>query len=160
MDYSTSDLCDRYKETLQVASPIFQDYGHKKSFFGQAYTLKVFEDNSLVRSTLENPGKNRVLVIDGGGSLRCALLGDMLASLAKKNAWAGIIIFGCIRDVSAISNIAIGIKALYTNPRKSIKRGKGEMNIPVTFADVTIHPGDYIYADEDGFVVSAKPCVI
>ena len=118
---------------------MFHDYGGKKRFHGPAMTLKVFEDNSLVRDALEQDGKGRVLVIDGGGSLRCALVGDNLAQLGKDNNWSGIIIFGCI-----------------TNPTKSLKKGAGEKNITVKFADISINPDDYIYADEDGFLRSPE----
>jgi len=154
MSFATADLYDEHEEKLQIATPIFNDYGGKKSFSGPATTVKVFEDNSLVRAALEEPGEGRVLVVDGEGSLRCALVGDMLAILAKDNGWQGIVVFGCIRDSSVIANIDIGVKALNTNPRKSIKKGVGEQNVRVVFADVTINPGDYIYADEDGVVIS------
>ena len=156
MSFATADLYDQYEETLQIATPMFNDYGGKKKFFGPASTVKVFEDNSFVRRALEESGEGRVLVIDGGASLRCALLGDMLAELGKNNGWAGIIVYGCIRDSIAIANIDIGVKALNTNPRKSVKKGVGDRDVPLTFADVTIKQGDYIYADEDGVVISSS----
>jgi len=156
MSFATADLYDEHEESLQIATPMFNDYGGKKKFSGPASTVKVFEDNSLVRAVLEEPGEGKVLVVDGGASLRCALLGDMLAELAKDNGWEGIIVYGCIRDSAVIANIDIGVKALNTNPRKSVKKGVGERDIPVTFADVTINPGDYIYADEDGVVISVE----
>ena len=154
MTFATADLYDEYEEKLQIATPMFNDYGGKKQFFGPASTVKVFEDNSLVRKALEEPGEDRVLVVDGAGSLRCALIGDMLAELAKANGWAGIIVYGCIRDSAVIANIDIGVKALHTNPRKSVKKGLGDRDIEISFADVIIKPGAYIYADEDGFVIS------
>ena len=154
MTFATADLYDKYEEKLQIAAPLFNDYGGNLKFCGPASTVKVFEDNSLVRAALEEPGEGRVLVIDGGASLKCALLGDMLAELGKDNDWAGIIVYGCIRDSAVIANISIGVKALNTNPRKSVKKGTGERDVAVSFADVIISPGDYIYADEDGFVVS------
>lgn len=156
MSFATADLYDEHEEKLQIATPIFNDYGGKKSFSGPASTVKVFQDNSLVRAALEEPGEDRVLVVDGKGSLHCALVGDMLAILAKDNGWQGIIVFGCIRDSSVIADIDIGVKALNTNPRKSIKKGIGERDVRVVFADVTINPGDYIYADEDGVVISSE----
>lgn len=156
MSFATADLYDEHEEKLQIATPMFNDYGGKKSFFGPASTVKVFEDNSLVRAALEEPGEGRVLVVDGEGSLRCALVGDMLAILAKDNGWHGIVVHGCIRDSSVIADIGIGVKALNTNPRKSVKKGEGERDVRVVFADVTINPGDYIYADEDGVVISSE----
>lgn len=156
MTFATADLYDEYEDKLQIATPMFNDYGGNLKFCGPASTVKVFEDNSLVRAALEEPGEGRVLVIDGGASLKCALLGDMLAELAKENDWAGIIVYGCIRDSAVIANIAIGIKALNTNPRKSVKKGTGERDVSVDFADVIISPGDYIYADEDGIVISGE----
>lgn len=154
MTFATADLYDEFEEKLQIATPMFNDYGGNLKFSGPASTVRVFEDNSLVRAALEEPGEGRVLVVDGGASLKCALLGDMLAELGKDNDWAGIIVYGCIRDSAVIANIGIGVKALNTNPRKSVKKGIGERDVAVSFADVIISPGDYIYADEDGFVVS------
>ena len=156
MSFATADLYDGYEEKLQIATPMFNDYGGKKRFSGPASTVKVFEDNSLVRAALEEAGVGRVLVVDGDASLRCALVGDMLAELGKDNGWQGIIVYGCIRDSAVIANINIGVKALNTNPRKSVKKGAGERDVAITFADVTINPGDYVYADEDGVVISAE----
>lgn len=156
MSFATADLYDGHEENLKIATPMFNDYGGKKSFSGPASTVKVFEDNSLVRAALEEPGEGRVLVVDGEGSLRCALVGDMLAVLGKDNGWQGIVVYGCIRDSAVIADIDIGVKALNTNPRKSVKKGIGERDVRVVFADVTINPGDYIYADEDGVVISSE----
>lgn len=154
MSFATADLVDEHEENLRIATPMFNDYGGKKKFSGPASTVKVFEDNSLVRAALEEPGEGQVLIVDGEASLRCALVGDMLAELGKDNGWQGIIVYGCIRDSAVIAGIDIGVKALATNPRKSVKKGVGERDIAVTFADVTINGGDYIYADEDGIVIS------
>ena len=156
MSFATADLYDEYEENLQIATPMFNDYGGNKQFSGPASTVKVFEDNSLVRAALEEPGQGKVLVVEGGASLRCALLGDMLAELGVKNNWVGVIVYGCIRDSAMIAKMNIGVKALNTNPRKSVKKGAGDRDVSVTFADVTINPGDYIYADEDGVVVSVN----
>ena len=156
MTFATADLYDEYGGKLQIASPMFNDYGGNLKFCGPASTVKVFEDNSMVRAALEESGEGRVLVIDGGASLKCALLGDMLAELGKDNDWAGIIVYGCIRDSAVIANISIGVKALNTNPRKSVKKGVGERDVAVDFADVIISPGDYIYADEDGIIISSE----
>ena len=159
MSFATADLYDQYGEKLQVTQPLFNDFGGRIRFHGQIATVKVHEDNSLVRAALEEKGESRVLVIDGGESLRCALVGDMLAQLGKDNGWAGMVISGCIRDSAAIITIDIGIKALGTNPRKSVKKGAGDRDIPVTFAGVTFTPGHYLYADEDGILISSEKLV-
>ena len=154
MHYATADLCDRYMDKLQVAEPLFIDFGGIPAFEGEIHTLKVFEDNTLVRAALEQDGTGKVLVVDGGGSFRCALVGDNLAALAIDNNWRGILVFGCIRDSRQIAEMEIGVKALNTNPTKSIKRNEGQENIDVRFAGVKFSPGNYLYADEDGIVVS------
>ena len=154
MNFTTADLYDEHGENLQVVEPVFNDYGGGKIFCGPVSTVKVYEDNSLVRTALEEPGKGRVLVVDGGGSLRCALVGDMLAQIAKDNNWSGIIVYGCIRDSGVIAGIDIGVKALATNPRKSIKKGAGDRDLPISFAGATFTPGEYVYADGDGIVIS------
>ena len=156
MTFKTADLYDEYGDDLKVALPVFRDYGGKKIFYGPISTVKVFEDNSLVRTALEEPGNGRALIVDGDGSLRCAMIGDTLAKLGEENCWSGIIVFGCIRDADAISTIDIGVKALNTNPRKSLKRGLGERDVPVSFAGVTFNVGEYVYADIDGVIVSKK----
>ncbi len=156
MSYATADLYDEYGDSLQVATPMFHNYGGVNKFFGIISTVKCHEDNSFVRSTLEQPGEGKVLVVDGGGSLRCALLGDMLAEIGIKNGWTGIIVYGCIRDSAVIGEMDIGVKGLNTNPKKSLKKNIGERDVLVTFAGVNFIPGHYLYADEDGFVVSEK----
>lgn len=156
MNNATADLYDEYGDALRVAAPIFTDFGRTTAFEGLVSTLKVHEDNSLVRAALEEPGNGRVLVVDGGGSLRCALVGDKLAALGAANGWVGIVVYGCIRDADPIGQIDIGIKALATNPRKSVKQGAGDRDITIQFAEVTFSPGDYLYADRDGIVVSAR----
>jgi regulator of ribonuclease activity A len=150
-------LCDAYGEQVQVAAPLFRDYGGVLAFSGPIATVKVHEDNVLVRQALEEPGVGRVLVVDGGGSLRCALVGDNLAALGQRNGWAGIIVYGCIRDARAIGEIALGLKALNTHPRKSVKLGAGQRDVPVMFAEAEFVPGQYVYADEDGIVVARQP---
>ncbi|AYH42442.1 ribonuclease E activity regulator RraA [Azoarcus sp. DN11] len=154
MEIQTADLCDAHEGKLRVVSPMFRSYGGRPSFGGEIATLKVFEDNSLVRTVLEGPGKGRVLVIDGGASMRCALVGDQLALLGVKNGWAGVIVYGCIRDSKAIGGMDLGMFALGTHPQKSIKKGAGDKDLPVTFGGVTFVPGQFAYADEDGVVVS------
>jgi regulator of ribonuclease activity A len=157
MSFTTADLYDHNSGLVQVVLPVFNDYGGKKKFYGPVSTVKVFEDNALVRVALEEPGDGRVLIVDGGESLHCALVGDLLAQMAKDNGWEGIIVSGCIRDAAVIAGINIGVKALNTNPRKSVKKGVGDRDIPVTFADATFNPGAYLYADEDGILISDQP---
>ena len=154
MQHSTADLCDKHIHRLQVAEPIFIDFGAQPCFEGLVHTLKVFEDNSLVRTALEQDRTGKVLVIDGGGSFRCALVGDNLVALAIENHWRGLVVYGCIRDSKIIADMEIGVKALNTIPTKSIKRNEGQQNIDVRFAGVDFKPGMYLYADEDGIVVS------
>ena len=137
MSEATADLYDDFADRLQVATPMFRDYGNKRQFSGPVSTLKVHEDNTLVRAALEEEGEGRVLVVDGGGSLRCALVGDMLAQLGVDNGWQGIVVYGCIRDAAVMASMDIGIKALNTNPRKSVKKGVGERDVPVEFASKT-----------------------
>ena len=157
MNIQTADLCDAHEDKLAVVAPMFASYGGRPSFGGPIATLKIFEDNSFVRKAVENPGNGRVLVIDGGASMRCALIGDQLAELAVKNGWAGILVYGCIRDSGDINGIDIGVRALDTHPQKSIKKNVGDRDIAVTFGGVTFKPGEYLYADEDGVLVSDKP---
>lgn len=156
IDYPTADLCDAQPDRVEVADPIFRSYGALTAFGGPITTVQVFEDNVLVREALEQPGEGRVLVVDGGGSSRCALVGDRLATLARDNGWAGIIVYGCIRDSTPIAEIAIGVQATGTCPRKSIKRGQGQVDVPVRFAGVRFDPGAWVYADADGVIVSAE----
>ncbi|HEX6735357.1 MAG TPA: ribonuclease E activity regulator RraA [Azonexus sp.] len=161
MTFKTPDLCDAFEaelgQSVRVVAPMFQRYGGKPAFSGQIVTLKLFEDNSLVREAFAENGLGKVLVIDGGGSLRCALVGDQLAILAAKNGWAGVVVYGCIRDSGDIADIDLGVRALNTHPQKSIKKGVGDRDIAVTFGGVTFTPGEWLYADEDGVLVSAKP---
>ncbi len=156
MIQSTADLFDRYGDQIQVAEPMFRLFGARKNFSGPIATVKAFEDNTLVRAELETPGDGKVLVVDGGGSLRCALVGDLMTQLAIDNNWSGLVVFGCIRDSAAINGLDIGIKALNTSPAKSAKRGEGQRNISVRFASTTFAPGAFVYADEDGIVVADR----
>lgn len=158
--FSTCDLCDAHAEaiaagSLAVLPPMFIGLGARRAFAGPAYTLKVFEDNALVRSTLEMPGAGQVLVIDGGGSVRSALVGGNLALLAVKNGWAGIVVFGAVRDVAEIDGCDVGVRALALNPQRSARKGVGDANLRVMVAGVGVLPGDWIYADADGILVSA-----
>jgi regulator of ribonuclease activity A len=152
--FSTADLYDANEGRVQVALPGLRDFGGRKQFCGPIATVRAPEDNSLVRAALEEPGAGRVLVVDGGASLNCALVGDVLATLGRDNGWTGIVVSGCIRDSGVIAGLEIGVKALATSPRKSVKKGAGERDIAVSFNGVTFSPGDYLYADGDGILVS------
>jgi regulator of ribonuclease activity A len=157
MKAPTADLSDANPQ-VQIAEPLFRDFGGKTMFHGPVATLKVFEDNALVRTLLEEPGTGRVLVIDGGGSMRCALVGGNLAQLGVSNGWNGLVVFGCIRDSAEIRELPIGVKALGAYPRKSEKGlHTGHRDRPVGFAGVTFRSGDWLYADSDGIVVSQIP---
>lgn len=157
MIIQTSDLCDEYGDQVRVADPVFQDFGGRTSFAGVIATVKVFEDNILVHQMLKQPGNGRVLVIDGGGSLHCALIGDQVISLAHQNGWVGVVINGAVRDAETLAVIKLGVKALAACPRKPGKTGAGESEIPVTFAGVTFTPGEWLAADRDGVIVSHQP---
>ncbi|MEH6469434.1 MAG: ribonuclease E activity regulator RraA [Porticoccus sp.] len=157
MSFSTPDLCDDYPELVRVLEPMMGNFGGRESFGGEVVTIKCHEDNSLVKEHAGNPGRGKVMVVDGGGSLRRALLGDMIAENAVKNGWEGIIIYGCVRDVDALVTLDLGVQALASIPLKTDKRGIGDYNVPVTFGGVTFNPGDYVYADNNGVIVSNEP---
>ena len=154
MSFKTADLCDEYSDSVQICEPGFLDYGGRRRFFGQISTIKCFEDNSLVREAVAEPGEGRVLVVDAGGSRRCAMLGDLLAAKAVAKGWAGVLMYGLIRDSADIAQMDLGVKALGTCPLKSVKKGVGERDVAVRFAGVNFTPGAYLYADEDGIVFS------
>ena len=161
MTFATTDLCDDHPELLEggqlaVLPPVFRHFGLRRTFCGRATTLKVFEDNALVRATLEAPGNGNVLVVDGGASLRRALVGGQLALLAQNNGWAGIVVDGCVRDVDEIDALDVGIRALAACPRRSARQGVGERNVRVVIAGIAVQPGDWIYADADGVLFSQQ----
>ena len=151
--FKTADLYDEFGEQLQVCMPGLSDFGGRRAFTGPVETVRCHNDNSRVRECVSQPGQGRVLVVDGGGSLHCALLGDLLAQKAVDNGWAGIVINGCIRDAADIAAMPLGVKALAKIPRKSVRRDRGETGVPVSFLGVDFSPGDRLYADEDGVVV-------
>ena len=159
MTINTADLCDAHESSISVADPLFQDFGGIESFHGKITTVRCFEDNSLIREALKSPGASQVLVVNGGGSMRRALVGDLLAQAGAENQWAGIVVFGCIRDSRIISTIQIGCKALATTPLKTEKKGAGEKDVLVRFANVDFIPGHFLYADKDGIIVSAKDLI-
>lgn len=155
---STPDLSDQYQDNksvdIRILDSVFHNYGGRSEFFGQVITIKCFEDNSIIKQLVGTPGEGRVIVMDGGGSLRRAILGDMIAGKAADNGWAGVIINGCVRDVEEVASIDLGVKALNTHPMKTQKRGLGDRDVDVTFAGQTISPGDWVYADNNGIVVA------
>ena len=154
--FTTADLCDEFGSLVRVAEPLFEDYGAIESFCGQIATVRVFEDNVLVREALEEEGGGRVLVVDGGGSARCALLGDKLARMAHEHGWSGIVIYGGVRDTVELAGVPIGVKALHAVPRRSGKEGIGDRDVPVSFAGIALDPGEYLYADSDGIIVAER----
>lgn len=151
---STPDLCDAYPEVVRVLAPMLRSFGGRRRFGGAIVTVKCFEDNSLVKAQAALPGHGKVLVVDGGGSLRKALLGDQIAATAAANGWEGFIIHGAIRDVDAIAATPLGVQALGAIPLKTEKRGIGDLNVPVSFGGVTFHPGEFLYADNNGVIVA------
>ena len=164
MTFATTDLCDDNPQMLEdgrlaVLAPGYRHFGQRATFSGRVTTLKVFEDNALVRSTLEAPGHGNVLVIDGGASLRRALVGGQLALLAQDNGWAGIVVDGCVRDADEINACEIGVRALGLHPQRSARKGVGERNERVVVGGVPVTPGDWLYADADGILVAQQKLV-
>lgn len=153
---STADLVDRYERDLVSCETQLRQLGGRREFHGEIVTVRCHHDNVLLKKQLQEPGRGRVLVVDGGGSLGCALLGDMIAALAVQSGWEGIVIHGAVRDTVALKNLDIGVKALGSNPKKSKKEGTGEVGVKVTFGAVTFVPGHFLYSDDDGIVVSEK----
>ena len=154
MKFVLPDLCDQYGDSLGVLSPMLKNFGGNNCFHGKISTIKCHEDNSFVADAVREEGDGSVLVVDGGGSLRCALLGDNLAAIAASNSWAGIVVFGCVRDVVALKDISIGIQAIAPHPMKSAKRQVGLRDVEVSFGGVSFIPGQYVYADDNGVIVS------
>lgn len=155
--YKTADLVDDYDDQLSFCDYPFIKFGQADGFHGEIVTLKCFEDNALLRSTLEGEGKGRVLVVDAGASTRCAVVGDQIAALGLNNDWAGIIINGAIRDSVDIDAMDYAVFAIGTSPKKSTKEKTGKLNVPVSFGNVTFVPGHYVYADADGVLISERP---
>ena len=153
MNEATSDVSDKLHPDVQYLEPVYKSYGAKTSFSGRIVTVKCYEDNSLVETALRTNGKDSVLVIDAGGSMNCAMLGDKRATDAINNEWEGILVHGLIRDSATINRMEIGVRALGVCPLKSVKKGVGDSNITVNFSGVTFNPGEYLYADEDGVIV-------
>lgn len=164
-DFVTCDLLDDYpSKDLQVMTPcldgkFFKSYGARQSFAGQIVTVKCFEDNSRVKELLSTDGTGKVLVVDGGASMRCALMGDLIAESAVKNHWNGVVIYGCVRDVDAIAQLDLGVHALAAIPQKSTRKGVGEVDLTLQFGGVIIRSGDYIYVDNNGMVLSREALI-
>lgn len=150
---TVADLCDAHEDEIEVCVAALRDFGGRKAFAGPIRTVRCHEDNSLVKATLETPGEGCVLVVDGGGSLRRALVGDMLGASAVKNGWAGIVVYGAVRDSAVLATLDLGIKALGTVPMRGVKRGEGVVDTPVAFGGVVFVPGDRLHADEDGVAI-------
>ena len=150
-------ICDVYSNSIRILRPVFKSYGANTTFSGEVITLKAFEDNSKVRELAAQDGTGKVLVVDSDGSKNRAMLGDLLATKAASNGWQGIIINGCVRDVNALSTIELGIKALGAHPLKTDKRGLGDINVPLHIGGVEIVAGAFIYADNNGVLVSKTP---
>jgi len=154
MTQKTADLVDAHGTAVQSCAVQFRQFGGRSSFHGPVRTVKTFEDNALVKQTLSSAGGGAVLVIDGEASLRCALVGDVIAALAHKNGWAGLVIWGAVRDTVALATLDIGIKALGSNPWRSSKEGTGQLDVPVSFGGVEFRPGSWLYSDEDGLLIA------
>jgi regulator of ribonuclease activity A len=155
-DFATADLIDDFEDELQSCETQFRQYGSRQVFAGPIATVRCLRDNALVKRLLATPGAGRVLVVDGGGSMASALMGDLIAASAAEKGWAGVVINGVVRDVAALRGLYLGIKALGSNPRKSAKNGAGEVNVPVAFGGVEFRPEDWLYSDEDGIVVAHR----
>jgi len=150
---ATADLVDAYGPELRVCDVQFRQFGGRRIFCGSVRTVSCHEDNGLLRDLLRTPGRGGVLIVDGGGSLRTALVGDLIAGAAQANGWAGLVVHGAVRDSAALCGLDLGIKALGTIPRKSGKTGTGAVDVPVTFGHITFQPGDMLHADDDGIVL-------
>jgi regulator of ribonuclease activity A len=156
MNFKTADLCDEFSAELQVVAPVLRHFGGRARFAGPAATIKCFEDNSRVKEAVGEPGNGRVLVVDAGGSLRCAVLGDLLAKLATDNGWVGVVINGCIRDSTDMRTFELGVLALASIPLRSEKKGEGQRDVPIQVPGARVRPGDWVYVDEDGMVVAGR----
>lgn len=155
--FTTPDLCDDHPGEVRVLAPILRTFGGREAFFGPALTITCHEDNSRVKELVSTPGEGRVMVVDGGGSVACALLGDMLAQSAADNGWAGLVIHGAVRDVEILRTIDLGVQALAPIPLRSDRQGAGEVGADVSFGGVRIASGDWVYADANGVVATSTP---
>ncbi|MEV6037075.1 ribonuclease E activity regulator RraA [Nonomuraea sp. NPDC052116] len=156
MTVVTADLYDERGDQLDSCDLQLRQYGGRRAFSGPVVTVRCHEDNVLLKSVLSEPGEGRVLVVDGGGSLHTAVMGDVIAGMAVANGWAGVVINGAVRDVAALRELDLGVKALGSNPRKSAKVGGGERDVPVTFGGATFRPGADLFSDDDGILVTLR----
>jgi regulator of ribonuclease activity A len=156
MSFTTADLVDAHSDAVRSCAAQFRQFGGRVRFHGPVRTLQTLEDNALIKQALSTAGAGAVLVIDGGASLRCALVGDVIAGLAQKNGWAGLVIWGAVRDTVALGGLPLGIKALGSNPWRSSKKGTGQLDVAVSFGGVEFRPGNWLYSDEDGILVSDR----
>ena len=159
MSFVTCDLCDDHPDDVRVCEPMFASFGGRETFGGEIVTVKCHEDNSRVKELLATPGKGKVLMVDGGGSLRCALMGDLIGVSAVQNGWEGVIIYGCVRDVDALAELDLGVHAVASIPLKSVRKGVGETGLDITFGGITFVQGQYVYADNNGVITSPKKLV-
>ncbi|WP_105902852.1 ribonuclease E activity regulator RraA [Vibrio gangliei] len=157
MEYNTSALCDIYQDQVDVVEPMFSNFGGLTSFSGQLTTVKCFEDNGIIRSILQEDGTGRVLLIDGGGSLRRALIDAEIAAIAEENDWEGLVVYGCVREIDDLEEMEIGIQAIASIPVGATQNNIGEVDVPVNFGGVTFLPEDYLYADNTGVIISQEP---
>ncbi|SHI04590.1 ribonuclease E activity regulator RraA [Ferrimonas marina] len=157
MHYNTSELCDLYGDQIDVVEPMFSNFGGCPSFGGQIHTVKCFEDNSAIAEALEQDGQGKVLLVDGGGSMRRALVDQELANLAVSNQWEGLVIYGSVRDVDALEDLDLGIMALASIPVGASQHGEGQLDVPVNFGGVTFMPEDHLYVDSTGIILSEDP---
>lgn len=151
--WTTPDISDKYADAAKIIDPIFQCYGGNKAFCGRIITVRCFEDNSRVKELAAEPGQGRVMVVDGAGSLRRALLGDQIAAKAHTNGWSGFVINGCVRDVEILQTLSLGVRALNACPVKTEKLGRGETGVDIAFAGVEFKTGQYLYADQSGMLI-------
>ncbi len=157
MEYNTSELCDTFIDSVDVVEPMFANFGGRNSFGGSISTVKCFESNGLIQEALKQPGEGKVLLIDGGGSMRCALIDAPLAELALENGWEGIVVYGCVREVHVLEELDIGIQALASYPVGADDDRHGEVEVPVNFGGVTFLPTDHLYADSTGIIIATEP---
>jgi len=156
MSFTTADLVDAHRDAVKSCAAQFRQFGGRVRFHGPVRTVQTLEDNALIKQTLSTAGDGAVLVIDGGASLRCALVGDVIAGLGQKNGWAGLVIWGAVRDTVALGGLDLGLKALGANPWRSSKKGTGQLDVAVSFGGVEFRPGNWLYSDEDGILVSDR----
>lgn len=159
MNFKTADLCDEFSTELQIVEPLFRHFGRRRVFAGPASTIKCFEDNSRVKEAVGEPGQGRILVVDAGGSKRCAMLGDLLAKQAADNGWAGIVMYGCVRDIADMVTFDLGVFALGSVPLRSEKKGEGQRDVSVRIPGAQVEPGNWVYVDDDGMVVARRRLV-